>query len=297
MKDAARKSYARKGDAVVASNVAAIEEGAQKCVEVAVSASWANAELDACGSDEGLPAVVTNILRPVNAQKGDELPVSAFAGYEDGVIDMGLTAFEKRGIAVTTPMWRADACIQCNRCAFVCPHAAIRPYLVSEEEAAAAPAGFETVALKGGKNLPDGMRFTLQVSHLDWHELRQLRRRVPVRRAFHGTRQAHRREPHAVGIRLGACRQRQRVRPLLGQGLASSNSPSSSSRQHVQDAARRPTQSCSPSCSATACTGQTPRLLAGVGRIPSPASPIPQTSAASVRHGPTAFSRTTPNFR
>ena len=94
-------------------------------------------------------------------------PVSAFAGYEDGVIDMGLTAFEKRGIAVTTPMWRADACIQCNRCAFVCPHAAIRPYLVSEEEAAAAPAGFETVALKGGKNLPDGMRFTLQVSHLD----------------------------------------------------------------------------------------------------------------------------------
>ena len=120
MKDAARKSYARKGDAVVASNVAAIEEGAQKCVEVAVPASWANAELDELDGDEGLPAVVANILRPVNAQKGDELPVSAFAGYEDGVIDMGLTAFEKRGIAVTTPMWKADACIQCNRCAFVC---------------------------------------------------------------------------------------------------------------------------------------------------------------------------------
>ena len=167
MKDAARKSYARKGDAVVASNVAAIEEGAQKCVEVAVPASWANAELDACTSDEGLPAVVTNILRPVNAQKGDELPVSAFAGYEDGVIDMGLTAYEKRGIAVKTPTWKADACIQCNRCAFVCPHAAIRPYLASEEETAAAPAGFETAALKGGRNLPEGMRFTIQVSQFD----------------------------------------------------------------------------------------------------------------------------------
>ena len=111
MKDAARKSYARKGDAVVASNVAAIEEGAQKCVEVAVPASWANAELDELDGDEGLPAVVANILRPVNAQKGDELPVSAFAGYEDGVIDMGLTAFEKRGIAVKTPAWKADVCI------------------------------------------------------------------------------------------------------------------------------------------------------------------------------------------
>lgn len=154
MKDAARKSYARKGDAVVASNVAAIEEGAQRCVEIAVPTSWANAELDELGGDEGLPAVVTNILRPVNAQKGDELPVSAFAGYEDGVIDMGLTAFEKRGIAVTTPMWKADACIQCNRCAFVCPHAAIRPYLVSEEEAAAAPPGSRPSRSRAARTCP-----------------------------------------------------------------------------------------------------------------------------------------------
>ena len=167
MKDAARKSYARKGDAVVAKNVAAIEEGAQKCVEVAVPASWADAPLDENAAETDVPAVVENILRPVNAQKGDDLPVSAFAGYEDGVIDMGLTAYEKRGIAVKTPAWNAEACIQCNRCAFVCPHAAIRPYLLDQDEAQNAPEGFTTVALKGGKNLPEGTRYAIQVSQFD----------------------------------------------------------------------------------------------------------------------------------
>ena len=167
MKDAARKSYARKGDAVVAKNVAAIEEGAQKCVEVAVPASWADAPLDESAAEADVPAVVENILRPVNAQKGDDLPVSAFAGYEDGVIDMGLTAYEKRGIAVKTPAWNAETCIQCNRCAFVCPHAAIRPYLLDQDEAQNAPEGFTTVALKGGKNLPEGTRYAIQVSQFD----------------------------------------------------------------------------------------------------------------------------------
>ena len=166
MKDAARKSYARKGDAVVAKNVAAIEEGAQKCVEVAVPASWADAALDESAAETDVPAVVENILRPVNAQKGDDLPVSAFAGYEDGVIDMGLTAYEKRGIAVKTPAWNAEACIQCNRCAFVCPHAAI-PYLLDQDEAQNAPEGFATVALKGGKNLPEDTRYAIQVSQFD----------------------------------------------------------------------------------------------------------------------------------
>ena len=167
MKDAARKSYASKGDAVVAKNVAAIDEGAQKCVEVAVPASWADAPLDEPAAENNVPAVVENILRPVNAQKGDSLPVSAFAGYEDGVIDMGLTAYEKRGIAVKTPAWNAETCIQCNRCAFVCPHAAIRPYLLDQDEAQNAPEGFETVALKGGKNLPEGTRYAIQVSQFD----------------------------------------------------------------------------------------------------------------------------------
>ena len=167
MKVAARKSYARKGDAVVAKNVAAIEEGAQKCVEVTVPASWADSPLDESAAEADVPAVVENILRPVNAQKGDDLPVSAFAGYEDGVIDMGLTAYEKRGIAVKTPAWNAEACIQCNRCAFVCPHAAIRPYLLDQNEAQNAPDGFTTVALKGGKNLPEGTRYAIQVSQFD----------------------------------------------------------------------------------------------------------------------------------
>ena len=167
MKDAARKSYASKGDAVVAKNVAAIDEGAQKCVEVAVPSSWADAPLDEPAAENNVPAVVENILRPVNAQKGDSLPVSAFAGYEDGIIDMGLTAYEKRGIAVKTPAWNAEACIQCNRCAFVCPHAAIRPYLLDQNEAQNAPEGFTTAALKGGKNLPEGTRYAIQVSQFD----------------------------------------------------------------------------------------------------------------------------------
>ena len=167
MKDAARKSYASKGDAVVAKNVAAIDEGAQKCVEVTVPASWADAPLDEPADQADVPAVVENILRPVNAQKGDSLPVSAFAGYEDGVIDMGLTAYEKRGIAVKTPAWNAEACIQCNRCAFVCPHAAIRPCLLDQNEAQNAPDGFTTVALKGGKKLPEGTRYAIQVSQFD----------------------------------------------------------------------------------------------------------------------------------
>ena len=167
MKDAARKSYASKGDAVVAKNVAAIDEGAQKCVEVTVPASWADAPLVEPANQVDVPAVVKNILRPVNAQKGDDLPVSAFAGYEDGIIDMGLTAYEKRGIAVKTPAWNAEACIQCNRCAFVCPHAAIRPYLLDQDEAQNAPKGFTTVALKGGKNLPEGTRYAIQVSQFD----------------------------------------------------------------------------------------------------------------------------------
>ncbi len=163
IKAAVTKTYFAKGDDVVARNVAAIDAGARLVQRVSVPACWAQAE-EETASRESVPAVVRNLLEPINRQKGDELPVSAFAGYEDGRIDMGLTAFEKRGIALNIPVWDASKCIQCNRCALVCPHAVIRPYLLSDEEKAAAPAGFDTIPANGAAK---GLHFAIQVSALD----------------------------------------------------------------------------------------------------------------------------------
>ena len=165
IKDAVRKTYFAKGDDVVSRNVAAIDAGAAELVKVDVPAAWANAQENADQSAENVPDVVRNILQPINRQKGDDLPVSAFKGYEDGRIDMGLTAYEKRGIALTIPAWDAGKCIQCNRCALVCPHAVIRPYLLSEEEKANAPEGFATVPANGAA--AKGMHFAMQISALD----------------------------------------------------------------------------------------------------------------------------------
>ena len=177
MKDAAKKTYFAKGDEVVAQNVAAIEAGAKEAVEVSVPAAWAelpetpnaavrvlHGALSFSAPDPGLPDVVRKILFPINAQKGDDLPVSAFAGYEDGCIDMGLTAYEKRGIAVRVPKWDASKCVQCNRCALVCPHAVIRPYLLSDAEKENAPAGFDTISANGAAK---GFHFALAVSDFD----------------------------------------------------------------------------------------------------------------------------------
>ena len=168
MKEAARRSYFAKGDAVVSQNVAAIDAGAEEVYEVSIPDSWADCANDDAALDPSLPDVVRNILIPINRQKGDELPVSAFRGREDGVIDMGLTAYEKRGIAVNIPSWDGSQCIQCNRCSFVCPHAAIRPYLLDEQEAANAPEGFVSVPLKGVKGDAAGKyAFTMQISAYD----------------------------------------------------------------------------------------------------------------------------------
>jgi len=166
IKAATRKTYFAKGDDVVARNVAAIDAGATQIVKVEVPASWKNAE-EACeaAATAEVPAVVTNILEPINKQKGDDLPVSAFKGYEDGRIDLGLTAYEKRGIALKVPVWDSSKCIQCNKCALVCPHAVIRPYLLNDEEKANAPEGFETVPAMGAA--AKGLHFSMQVSTYD----------------------------------------------------------------------------------------------------------------------------------
>ena len=166
MKEAAAKSYKNKGEAVVKQNQDAIDMGAKMVKEIKIPAHWADAVDDRPKDDPNLPPVVRNILFPINRQKGDDLPVSAFVGREDGVIDMGLTAYEKRGIAVNVPSWDASKCIQCNKCSFVCPHAAIRPYLLDEEEEKNAPLGFEVVpakAVKGDKKYG----FSIQISTYD----------------------------------------------------------------------------------------------------------------------------------
>ena len=162
MKEAAQKTYAKKGEKVVAMNLAAVDAGINSPVKVEVPASWAQAE-DERTVDESLPDVVKNIVIPCNRQRGDDLPVSALAPYQDGTYPMGTSKYDKRGIAASLPTWDPAKCLQCNQCTFVCPHAAIRAYLVNEEEAKNAPAGFTMVDAKGAA----GLKYRLQVSTLD----------------------------------------------------------------------------------------------------------------------------------
>ena len=170
MKDAATKSYAKKGMDVVEMNHKAIDAGATAYKKFEVPADWATAEdkvetLELAGKPE-LVEQVKNILIPVSKMDGDSLPVSAFAKHADGQFEQGASAYEKRGVAVTVPAWDAEKCIQCNNCAYVCPHATIRPYALTEEEAAKAPAAAKIVDIKAGKG-KGVYKYTLAVSPLD----------------------------------------------------------------------------------------------------------------------------------
>ncbi len=164
MKAAATKTYFAKGEDVVNRNLAAIDAGSEGLREIEVPEAWKEAQ-DPPRAERHVPEVVTKLLDPINAQKGDDLPVSAFKGYEDGAMDMGLTAYEKRGIAIRVPVWDAEKCLQCNKCSYVCPHAVIRPYLLTEEEKEKAPEGLKTVRAIGKQAA--GLYFTMQVSTLD----------------------------------------------------------------------------------------------------------------------------------
>ena len=167
MKAAIVKSYGKKGEHIVNMNYAAVDAGGKNVVKVEVPAEWKDivvAEEEAVATDR--PEYITNVVDVINAQKGDDLPISTFAGSEDGQFPLGTAAYEKRGIAVNVPEWQVENCIQCNQCAYVCPHAAIRPFLMTEEEVEAAPAGTETKTATPAKVF-GGLNFRIQVSPLD----------------------------------------------------------------------------------------------------------------------------------
>lgn len=164
LKESIVKAYGKKGEAIVNMNYKAVDAGIDSLVKVDVPAAWAEA-VDAPKAEVDEPEFIKNILRPMVAQKGNDLPVSTFLGYEDGTFPCGTAAYEKRGTAVNVPEWQPDNCIQCNRCSFVCPHACIRPILVTDEEVAAAPEAFVAVDAKG-KELK-GLKYRMQVSIMD----------------------------------------------------------------------------------------------------------------------------------
>ena len=157
------KSYGKKGEDIVKMNYAAVDRGGD-VTKVDVPAEWADIQLTTEPAPEDIPAFVHDVVFPINAQKGDDLPVSAFKGREDGTWDQGTAAYEKRGIAAAVPEWIPDNCIQCNQCAFVCPHAAVRPFLLTPEENEAA--GNLATLKANGKDLA-GLQFRIQVSPLD----------------------------------------------------------------------------------------------------------------------------------
>ena len=165
MKKTILKSYGRKGEKIVNMNYAAVDKGVEMVEEVEVPARWADIEIPEEKIDENLPKWIRKIQMPVNAMKGDNIPVSDFTDLPDGTMPQGTSKYEKRGIAVNIPVWDSEKCIQCNMCSYVCPHSCIRPFLVNEDEAAKAPETFTTTAVKGKG--AEGLRFRLQVSALD----------------------------------------------------------------------------------------------------------------------------------
>ena len=166
MKKAIVKSYGKKGEHIVNMNFAAVDAGGKNVVKVEVPKEWKNIKVAGENGQTDRPEYIAKVVDVINAQQGDDLPVSTFVGSEDGQFPLGTAAYEKRGIAVNVPEWQADNCIQCNQCSYVCPHAAIRPFLMTEEEVEAAPAGTE-VRVATPSKMFGGLNFKIQVSVLD----------------------------------------------------------------------------------------------------------------------------------
>ena len=164
MKKAIYKTYGRKGEDVVNMNYAAVDRGSQ-VEKVEIPAEWANIKVGTVEDKRDIPEFYRNVVDPIIGLKGDDVPVSAFKDREDGTFPAGISAYEKRGIAVNVPEWQPDQCIQCNQCSYVCPHAAIRPFLLTDEEAKNAPEG--TTTIQGIPGVLKQYRFRIQVSVYD----------------------------------------------------------------------------------------------------------------------------------
>jgi pyruvate-ferredoxin/flavodoxin oxidoreductase len=168
LKEAVVTSYGKKGETIVNMNYKAIESGLDAVVKVEVKENWKEAKCNCCCEEkvEDKPEFIKNVVEVMNQQEGDKLPVSTFMDAPDGAFPAGTAAYEKRGIAVNVPEWIIDNCIQCNQCAYVCPHSVIRPYLLNEEEVNNAPAEVKAKKAGGGKAF-EGLQFTMGVSVLD----------------------------------------------------------------------------------------------------------------------------------
>ncbi|MFR1906429.1 MAG: pyruvate:ferredoxin (flavodoxin) oxidoreductase [Clostridium neonatale] len=168
LKEAVVTSYGRKGEKVVNMNHAAIDRGLDSIVKITVTDSWKNSKDENVEETKAVPEFIKDIVVPINRQEGDKIPVSTFIKHnmDDGTFMHGTSAYEKRGIAVNVPEWDKDKCIQCNQCSFVCPHAAIRPFLLNEKETKNAPANFKIVPAKGLKT-EDPLSYTIGVTPLD----------------------------------------------------------------------------------------------------------------------------------
>ncbi len=164
MKKAIYKSYGKKGEDVVNMNYAAVDKGSN-VTKVEIPAEWAKIKVETEKETRNVPQFIREVVEPINRMKGDDLPVSAFKGREDGTFPSGTTQYEKRGIAVNVPEWQPDECIQCNQCSYVCPHAVIRPFLLTEEELKNAPE--DTRTIQGIPGVLKQFRFRMQVSVYD----------------------------------------------------------------------------------------------------------------------------------
>lgn len=164
MKKAIQKTYGRKGEDVVKMNYTAVDKGCE-VTKVEIPSEWAGIKVEKVKDTRDVPEFVREVAETINSLKGDDLPVSAFRGREDGTFPSGTTAYEKRGVAVNVPEWQPDECIQCNQCSYVCPHAAIRPFLLTDEEAAKAPEG--TRFIQGIPGVLKAYKFRIQLSVYD----------------------------------------------------------------------------------------------------------------------------------
>ena len=225
--------------------------------------------------------------------EGDSLPVSAFMDHADGQFEQGASAYEKRGVAVMVPHWDADKCIQCNQCSFVCPHATIRPFGLTEDEIANAPEGMRTLDIKMPKDT--GLKFTMAISPLDCMGCTNCVEGLPEGRPHHGAAGAGARgagRPSTTASRTS--RRSPCSRPPTSRA-ASSSSRCLSSPAPALVAPRPRTHAWSPRSAATACSSPTPPAAPPSGATRLPARPTRSTPRATVRRGTTRSSRTTPS--